>query len=108
MKGKNYTKEFKEMVLQEVNETNEVAQVARRHDISPKTIYSWRRQIQHKAWDATASSSKKTIAYTPTAQEFKDLEIQNNQLKVLLGEKDLEIAILRDLLKNDQPGCRRK
>jgi len=32
MKGKVYTKEFKEMILQEVNETNDVAQVARRHD----------------------------------------------------------------------------
>ena len=29
MKGKVYTKEFKEMILQETNETNDVAQVAR-------------------------------------------------------------------------------
>jgi len=28
MKGKNYTKEFKEALLQEVNECNNVAQVA--------------------------------------------------------------------------------
>ena len=38
MKGKNYTKEFKESVLNEVRETNNVAQVARRHELSTKTI----------------------------------------------------------------------
>jgi transposase-like protein len=108
MKGKTYSKEFKEMILQEVNETNDTAQVARRHNISPKTIYSWKKQIQHKAWEATAASAKKTVTYTPTAQEFKELETQNGQLKTLLGEKDLEIAILRDVLKKAQPGYRIK
>jgi len=29
--------------------------------------------------------------------------VKNNQLKKLLGEKDLEIAILRDLLKKANP-----
>lgn len=108
MQGKTYTKEFREMVLQEVNETNDMAQVARRHEISPKTIYSWKKQAQHKAWDATPPSAKKIVSYTPTAQEFKQLETQNGQLKTLLGEKDLEIAILRDVLKKAQPGYRIK
>ena len=108
MKGKTYTKEFKDMILQEVNETNDVAQVARRHELSTKTIYNWRKQSTHKAWAATNSDAKKTMTYTPTAQEFKDVETENTQLKQLLGEKDLEIAILRDLVKKSQPGCRIK
>lgn len=108
MKGKTYTKEFKEMVLQEVNETNDVAQVARRHDLSTKTIYSWRKQATHKAWTATSNDAKKTVTYTPTAQEFKEVENENHQLKQLLGEKDLEIAILRDIVKKSQPGYRTK
>jgi len=45
MKGKTYTKEFKAMVLQEVIETNDVAQVAKRHDISTKSIYTWRKDL---------------------------------------------------------------
>ena len=108
MKGKNYTKDFKEAVLREVIETNSVEQVARRHQISTKTIYAWRKQAQSKAWDITEGTAKKIIAYTPTAQEFKELEGENGQLKQLLGEKDLEIAILRDLLKKSQPGYRTK
>lgn len=108
MRGKIYTKEFRETILQEANETNNIAQVARRYEISPKTIYSWKQQSKHKAWAATAANSKKIITYTPTAQEFKELETQNGQLKTLLGEKDLEIAIIRDVLKKAQPGYRTK
>ena len=52
--------------------------------------------------------AKKTAVYTPTAQEFKELESENGQLKQILGEKDLEIAILRDLIKKSQPGYRTK
>jgi len=85
MKGKVYTKEFKEMILQEVTESNDVAQVARRHDLSTKTIYNWRKQAGHKAWAATEPSAKKTAVYTPTAQEFKELESENGQLKQILG-----------------------
>lgn len=96
------------MVLQEVNEANDVAQVARRHELTPKTIYRWRSAAKHKAWEVTDSSFKKTAAYTPTSQEFKQIENENDQLKKLLGEKDLEIAILRDLIKKTQPGCRIK
>jgi transposase-like protein len=108
MKGKVYTKEFKEMILQEVNETNDVAQVARRHDLSTNSVYNWRKQARHKAWDVTDPTAKKTAVYTPTAQEFKELESENGQLKQILGEKDLEIAILRDLVKKSQPGYRTK
>lgn len=108
MKGKVYTKEFKEMILQEAKESNDVAQVARRHDLSTKTIYNWRKQSTHKAWEVTNPNAKKIAPYTPTAQEFKEIESQNNQLKQLLGEKDLEIAILRDLIKKTQPGCQIK
>lgn len=108
MKVKRSTQEFKEMVLKEVNETNSVPQVARRHGISPKTIYNWQDKAKHKDWEMTEPSAKKTAVYTPTAQEFKELENENGKLKTILGEKDLEIAVLRDLLKKVQPGYRIK
>ena len=108
MKGQTYTKDFKDMVLQKVIETNDVTQVAKRHDLSTKTIYNWRKESSHKAWDVTSDSAKKTATYTPSAQEFKEIETENGQLKKILGEKDLEIAILRDLVKKSQPGYRIK
>lgn len=108
MKGKRYNHEFKQMVIQEVNEANDVAQVARRHGLNPKTIYRWLAESKHKAWDVTEPVAKRTAIYTPTPQEFKQLESENGQLKKLLGEKDLEVAVLRDLLKKAQPGYRIK
>jgi transposase-like protein len=108
MQGKRYAKAFKESVLQEVNEINDVTQVARRHELSRKTIYRWQSESKHSAWKITEAGAKKTATYTPTALEFKQIEGQNDQLKRLLGEKDLEIAILRDLIKKSQPGFRIK
>lgn len=35
----------------------------------------------------------------PDPARMRDVERENERLKQLLGEKDLEIAILRDLLK---------
>jgi len=42
---------------------------------------------------------KQTTSYVPSAKEFREIEVENNKLKNILGEKDLETAILRDLLK---------
>ena len=106
MKNKVYAKEFKDMILQEVNEANNVAQVARRHELSTKTIYNWRKQSNHKAWRAASQDATKTIIYTPTPQEFKELEGENGQFKKILGEKDSGIVILRDLIKKSQSGYR--
>lgn len=106
MERKIYTKEMKEAILKEASEVGNVAQVARRHGISPKNIYNWSRQAKYKNWQATPSEAKNMHAYTPNAQEFKTLENENQKLKVVLGEKDLEIAILRDVLKKANPGYR--
>ena len=44
----------------------------------------------------------------PSSKEFKELETENDKLKNILGEKDLEIAILRDLLKKTNPASPKK
>lgn len=108
MKRKRYPKEFKDQLIQEAAEIGNIGQVAKRHEISPKTLYRWISQSKHKAWEHTNSGAKKTAVYVPSYQEFKQLEKENNQLKKLLGEKDLEIAILRDLIKKKNPGFHTK
>jgi hypothetical protein len=53
--------------------------------------------------------AKQTTSYVPSAKEFREeIEVENNKLKNILGEKDLEIAILRDLLKKTNPACLKK
>lgn len=104
MKGKRYPKEFKDQLIQEALETGDVVQVAKRHEINTKTLYRWISQSKHKAWQHTSNEAKKTAVYVPSHQELKQLEKENDQLKKILGEKDLEIAILRDLIKKKNPG----
>ncbi len=104
----HYPKEFKEQVLKEVEEIGSVPQVAKRHGLSDKSVYRWINQAKHKDWNETAGGAKKTTSYIPSAQEFKGLESENQALKQRLGEKDLEVAILRDLLKKTNPAILKK
>ena len=42
MTKRDYTQEFKEQILRECQEVGNVSVVARRHNISPNTIHTWR------------------------------------------------------------------
>lgn len=53
MRSTRYTKEFKEMVIEEIKQGADVAQVARKHEISPKTVYNWLIRAKHKDWENT-------------------------------------------------------
>ena len=97
MKGKPYTDEFKEQVLREVDETGNMTVVARNHNIPSTTINTWVKKSK--------STVKSIPSRGPKASSFnssnynKETEKENDKLKKILGEKDLEIAILKDLLK---------
>lgn len=110
MQRKSYPKELKEQIIKEAKEIGSVHQVAKRHDIAPTTIYGWMKvkDNNHKAWEITPDNAKKMSEYIPSSKEFKELESENTKLKELLGEKDLEISILRDLLKKKNPGYQTK
>ena len=97
MKGKAYSDEFKEQVLKEANETGNMTLVARNNNVPTTTVYSWMKKgkiISQSSSDRGLKSNNfNSNAYN------KDVEKENNTLKKLLGEKDLEISILKDLLK---------
>ena len=100
--------EFKQQILQEAREVGNVAKVARRHGLVPKVVYAWMEKSKHQDWQAAAKDAKKVSTYVPSTSEFKELETENDKLKKILGEKDLEIEILRDLLKKVNPAYRTK
>ncbi|NMP24996.1 transposase [Sulfobacillus harzensis] len=79
-----YTAEFKSQVLREVQETGNASLVARRHQVKPETVRRWVRE------------AKRETHPDPDALSLAD---ENERLKRLLGEKDLQIAMLQDLLK---------
>jgi transposase len=108
MQRKRHTMEFKQQVIQEAREVGNASLVARRHDLNPKLLYQWIKNATHTDWKETSPHAKKVASYTPSPTEFREMETQNDQLKRLLGEKDLEIEILRDLLKKANPAYRIK
>lgn len=97
MKGKAYSEDLKEQILKEVEETGNMALVARNHNIPSTTINTW---MKRKKNTGKGGSSRGPKASSFNSNNYnKEVEKENDTLKKLLGEKDLEIAILKDLLK---------
>lgn len=100
MLGKKYSEEFKKQVIKEALETDNASLVGRKHDISPSIVARWVRVGKinpMKIMTNKALQDSITLAEDP--KEIKKAFEQNTQLKKLIGEKELEIEILRDLLK---------
>jgi len=81
-----YSPELKEKILNEVKETKSISVVARKHSVPTSTIATWlkRSNIQ---FETKMESSK------------KDLRVENKSLKKKLADSELELMILKDLLK---------
>ncbi|MFX3660986.1 MAG: transposase [Ectobacillus sp.] len=91
-----HSKEFKFQVVKEATETGNQSIVARRYNLNPKMVSRWCSEYKNgKLGDVD-------VAVLPDF-DTKELSKENEKLKILLGEKDLEIAILRDLIKKKSP-----
>lgn len=93
---RQYPDELKEQIIQECQEIGNVALVARRHEISPNTIHTWMKKYRERG---TVKAIKKgELANTKVlSTQLKKVSAENDTLKRLLAEKELELAILRDL-----------
>ncbi len=97
MKRTKHPQEFKVQVCKEAIETGNAALVARRYELSSNMVNRWVKEYKEGKYADIIS----TVGTSPI--ETKKLSQENDQLKKLLGEKDLEIAILRDLIKKKNP-----
>lgn len=100
MQRNTYTQEFKQQVIKEANETGNCTIVARRYDINPNVLARWVRE--HKGNGSITSNS------IIVSSDVKQIEDENEKLKKLLGEKELENQILRDLIKKSNPHLLKK
>jgi transposase-like protein len=92
---RTFTEDYRVKVVKEALETGETGLVARRYDLHPNLV---------SRWIGNFKKYGKTTVYNNTSKTDKDpekqiLQNENENLKKLLGEKELEIQILRDLLK---------
>ena len=86
MKNKRHSPEEIITILRAA-ETSEqpLAEFCRAHSISAETFYRWRRRFQGLE--------------VPAAKQLRDLSGENNRLKQLLAERDLEVAALKALVQ---------
>jgi transposase len=99
---KQYSLEFIEQIINECQETGNVAIVARRHNISASTIHTW---ISKKRQRGSVASLPKTkeARYKTMEKQLKEISTENDRLKRLIAEKELELAILRELRDKTNP-----
>lgn len=96
MKRTKHSKDFKLQVVKEAQETGKITLVARRYELNPNMVGRWIREYKDGKYGEV------DVAVLPDL-DSKELSKENEKLKILLGEKDLEIAILRDLIKKKNP-----
>ena len=72
-------------ILKEQEQGQKVAELCRKHGISPQTFYSWK--------------SKYGGMDVDELRRLKDLEQENARLKKIVANQSLEIDIIKDLLK---------
>ncbi len=100
MKKKKYDTEFKEKLIKEAKETGNSSLVARKYNIHPSLVTRWVRENNKKPYkelQKNALSSYQALSQDPI--DFRSALEQNQQLREIIGKKELEIAVLTDLLK---------
>lgn len=77
--------------------------VARRYGMSPKTLREWVRQYQDEVDGLVVKKRDEAEKLKQDAAKLQEVEKKYEEAVKLLGEKELEINILRDLVKKKYP-----
>ena len=85
--GKRYTEEQIIAILKEAEGAPTVAEVIRRHGVTPHTYYRWK--------------SKFAGMDVSEARRLKALEYENRRLKRIVADQTLNIQILKEALGKD-------
>lgn len=108
MERKRYDLNFKKMVVAKGREVGNMTAVARQHELDPKMVLRWAKELSRTDLEQLDGSALKQSAFIPTASDYAALEKEHEKLKKLYAEQALEREILRDLLKKTNPNLRIK
>lgn len=93
MKKRTFTKEEKLRIIKEANEHG-VSATIEKYGIYPASFYSWKNKLSQMGEDGLQHGM------TPEhLKRIRQLEKENNLLKLLLAEKELEGKLKSELLK---------
>lgn len=91
LKRRQFTREFKQQVLLEIEAGKSIAQAAREHQLHPQCIGEWKRQFARYGEGAFAGNG----------HLYKE-EARIAELERLLGQQAVEIAFLKRALRHLQ------
>ena len=91
--------EEKLAMIKEVRESNSLAETSRKYSIDPSMLTRWRETYETFGLDGLKSHS---TAIEPGLRELKK---ENERLKKLLAEKDLEVQMLSETYKKRWGNC---
>lgn len=77
--------------------------VARKYGMAPKTLRTWVRQYQDEVDGLMAKKRDEADKQKQDAARLQEMEHKYKDAMKLLGEKELELHILRDLVKKKYP-----
>ena len=98
---RKFTKREKLSIISEAKK-NGVKVTLERYDLYPATYYYWKKKLL----DAGESGLDHGMTKQRLAR-IRELEKENEALKILLGEKELESKLKDDLLKKKYPNLKR-
>ncbi len=99
MTRRQFTNEQKIQMVKEILQTGNTSLVARRNNVRDSVIRRWFEKYKQYG-EAAFEQPKAAVAFPdPMAARVRALEMENERLKRLLGEKDLELAVMKDLQK---------
>jgi transposase len=99
---KRYSDDFKQQVIDECRQMGNVALVARRHELSKSTVYGWMRTVRQQG-SVKALPKNENKRYQEVVRRLEDISTENDQLKRIVAEKELELAVLRELRELQNP-----
>ncbi len=71
--------------------------MARRHEIATTTIHTWLKKHRQRGSVKPLPKAKEE-RYNAMEKQLKEVSTENYRLKRLLAEKELQLAILKDLM----------
>ncbi len=95
--------ETKKEIVAEVVAGYRTEAVARRYGMSPKTLSNWVRQYRDEVGDIMERKRKAEEKLIKDAERLEEIEKKYQEALKLLGEKDIEIQMLRELVKKKHP-----
>lgn len=99
---KKFTKEEKLSILEEASQ-NGVKATLDKYDLYPATYYYWKRKFATNGEQGLNHSRHKDLL-----KENRRLEKENERLKILLAEKELEGALKDDMIKKKYGETKRR